>query len=113
MACRPTDIPFDIKNIQDLLFVRKEDWDVISYGGWKKELLVEEIATKSEEKLLQCTLCKGMLRDACVIIVNGKKEARCDVCVANDYAAGARKIAELVRSVIDEKMVFTCVNSSN
>ena len=95
------------KDIDKLLFVKKLSYiPGVDYGGWKKELLVEEIASVSEEKLLLCTLCKGMLRDACVVTVDQKKEAHCDVCVPRDYyTADTRKIAELVRSVIDEKMV--------
>ena len=104
MAFRPSPIPADNKNIEHLLFVKKVN-NLVSYGGWNKELLVEKISSVSEEKLLLCTLCKGMLRDACVVTVNQKKEARCDVCIPPKYTAGTRKIAELVRSVIDEKMV--------
>ena len=106
MACRPTDIPVDVQNTEHLLFVKTEKSGFVSYGGWKKELLVEEIITISEEKLLLCTLCKGMLRDACVVVVNQKKEARCDACIPRHYTADARKKAELVQSVIDEKLVI-------
>ena len=95
-----------LKDTYELLFVSRQDRGVTRYSGWKIELLVEEIVSVSEQKLLLCTLCKGMLRDACVVTLDGKKQARCSVCVPSDIQFDALNNADLIRSVIDDRMVI-------
>ena len=96
--------------IDELLFVKNSGIDGC-YGGWKRELLIEKITSNAEERLLLCTLCKGMLRDACVFEVKfQKKEARCDLCIPREHQTELKKKAELIRSVIDEKLVIRTLN---
>ncbi|KAI6655883.1 TNF receptor-associated factor 4 [Oopsacas minuta] len=90
---------------ENLLFVEMEDAGVISYRGWRRELLVEEIASASEKKLLLCTLCDGMLRNACCFHLNDKKQARCDACLPANFRIHDRNIADLIRIVVDDRMV--------
>ena len=94
-----------LQDTEELLFISRQDGHVTRYGGWKIELLVEKIISVSEQKLLLCTLCKGMLRDACVITLEGKKQARCNVCVPPDTIIDAINTADLIRSAIDDRMV--------
>ena len=98
--------------IDELLFIKNFHIDRNDcYGGWKRELLVEKITSSAEERLLLCTVCTGMLRDACVFVVKfQKKEARCDVCIPRGHQAELKMKAELVRSVIDEKLVIRKLN---
>ena len=42
--------------------------------GWRISLFVEKL---SEEELLLCSSCNGLLRDACVL----EEELRCGVCI--------------------------------
>ena len=95
-----------LQDTEELLFVSRQDGDVTKYGGWKIELLVEEIVSVSEQKLLLCTLCKGLLRDACVVTLEGKKQPRCSVCVPLQMQIDALNIADLIRSAIDDRMVI-------
>ena len=95
----------DVEKIaRELIYVEKEKkGDAISYGGWKRELLIDKSITKSEEKLLICTLCKGVLRDALVVDVFGKKEPRCCVCLPPNH--GFLNTHDIIRSVVDERKV--------
>ena len=94
-----------LKDTEEFLFVSRQDGDITTYGGWKVELLVEEIVSVSEQKLLLCTLCKGMLRDACVVNLYGKKQVRCKTCIPTLFAFGFNKI-DIIRSVVDDRMVI-------
>lgn len=99
---------FDLlQDLQNLLFVSRQDGNVTRYGGWKKELLVEDILSSCEEKLLLCTLCEGVLRDACVVNLDQKKQARCRYCLPANFRVYPRHKADLVRSVINERLVIT------
>ncbi|KAI6655882.1 Dynein heavy chain 17, axonemal [Oopsacas minuta] len=107
MAFRATDDSSDIlKDFEHLLFVEMEDAGVTSYRGWKRELLVEEIVSASEKKLLLCTLCDGMLRNACCFQRNQNKQARCDKCLPANFRIYGRNIVDLIRSVVDERMIY-------
>ena len=95
-----------LQDTEELLFVSRQDGDVTKYGGWKLELLVEEIVSVSEQKLLLCTLCKGLLRDACVVTLlpGGKKQVRCQTCTPTLIVCDNNKI-DIIRSVVDDRMV--------
>ena len=87
-----------LQDTEELLFVSRRDGNVTRYGGWKVELLVEEIVSVSEQKLLLCTLCKGMLRDTCVVTLDGKKQVRCKTCTPTFLAYDYNTI-DIIRSV--------------
>ena len=53
-----------------------------STKGWRVDLLVEKLSSKVEEKLLQCSSCNGLLRDACIY----EEEFRCGVCIPEGVA---------------------------
>ena len=61
---------------ETLLYVTNEDG---SSKGWRVDLLVEKL---SEGKLLLCSCCHGLLRDAC--ICNGA--FICQVCIPEGIA---------------------------
>ena len=44
-----------------------------STKGWRVDLLVEKLSSKVEEKVLLCSSCGGLLRDACIY----EEEFRC------------------------------------
>ena len=60
MAEQTTDYPVDR---DALLYETREDG---SSKGWRADLLVENLSSKVEEKLLLCNSCNGLLRDACL-----------------------------------------------
>ena len=90
---------------EDLLFVKKRGFNNHgSYGGWKRGLLAEHISA-SEQKLLVCTFCNGLMRNACVVFINNNREPRCEACIPKKLKNKGHTEAELVRSVIDERRV--------
>ena len=94
-----------LQDTEELLFVSRQVGDVTRYGGWKIELLVEEIVSVSEQRLLLCTLCKGMLRDACVVTLEGKKQPRCQTCIPFFKSIGYNKV-DIICSVVDDRTVI-------
>ena len=89
----------DSKEINKLVYVMQDDG---CYGGWRTELLVEEIIGKMETKFLLCNYCGGMLRDACLFEKDGKQELRCSVCIPTDVN---KQIAQLNCETVNEKQV--------
>ena len=92
MAELRTDYPVDRDT---LLYVTREDG---SSKGWRVDLLVEKLSSKVEEKLLLCSSCSGLLRDAC--LCNGA--LRCQVCIPEGVAW---QPVEMNREIVNEKMV--------
>ena len=76
-----------------LLYVMSEDCKA---KGWKVDLLVEKL---SEGKLLLCSCCHGLLRDACFF----EEELRCGVCIPEGVAWLPVKMN---RTIVNEKMVI-------
>ena len=76
-----------------LLYVTSEDG---SSKGWRVDLLVEKL---SEGKLLLCSCCNGILRDACIC----EEELRCRVCIPEGVAWQPVKMN---RTIVNEKMVI-------
>ena len=76
-----------------LLYVTSEDG---SSKGWRVDLLVEKL---SEGKLLLCSCCHGLLRDACLF----EEELRCGVCIPEGVAWLPVKMN---RTIVNEKMVI-------
>ena len=95
MAKLLTDYPLER---DALLYVMSED---CKPKGWKVDLLVEKLSSKLEEKLLLCSCCNGLLRDACVC--NGA--FMCQVCIPEIIAW---QPVEMNRSIVSEKMVSFC-----
>ena len=79
-----------------LLYVTSEDG---SSKGWRVDLLVEKLSSKVEEKLLICSCCHGLLRDACICV----EEFRCRVCIPEGVAWQPVKMN---REIVNEKMVI-------
>ena len=88
-----------------LLYVMSED---CKPKGWRVDLLVERLSSKLEEKLLLCSCCNGLIRDACVC--NGA--FMCQVCIPENIAW---QPVEMNRSIVSEKMVsfLLCILLSN
>ena len=93
-----TETTIESECVKVSLYVIRDDG---SYGGWRTELLVEEI-TKIEAKFLLCNYCRGMLRDACLFEKDGKQELACSVCVPKDEI---EIIAQLNRDSVLEREV--------
>ena len=98
-----TETNIESEFVKVLVYVIRDDGN---YGGWKTELLVEEITNKIEAKFLLCSYCKGMLRDACLFEKDGKQELACSVCLPKDFV---KQIARLNAETINEKQVSTRV----
>ena len=79
----------------NLLYVTSEDG---SSKGWRVHLLVEELSSKVEEKVLLCSCCNGLLRDAC--LCNGA--LMCQVCIPEDTVV---QPVVMNREIVNEKMV--------
>ena len=79
-----------------LLYVMSEDG---SSKGWRVDLLVEKLSSKVEEKLLLCSCCNGLLRDACIC----EEEFRCEVCIPDGVAW---QLVKMNRTIVNEKMVI-------
>ena len=69
--------------------------------GWRVDLLEEKLSSKLEEKVLLCSSCKGLLRDAC--LCNGT--FMCHVCIPEDTAW---QPAEINREIVNERKVIDC-----
>ena len=93
-----TSVPEPNSEINKLVYVIRDDG---SYGGWRTELLVEEI-TEKERKFLLCNYCRGMLRDACLTEKDGKQELRCSVCIPKHVY---KHKVQLNRETVSEKQV--------
>ena len=78
------------------------------HGGWRAELCVTEL-NLSEEKLLVCSLCKGILREASVFEVEGRQELRCAVCLPQDSDLSIQILLH-IRNVVNEKQVLYAVS---
>ena len=76
-----------------LLYVMSED---CKPNGWRVDLLVEKLSSKLEEKVLLCSYCNGLLRDAC--LSNGS--LMCQLCIPED----AQPVG-MNRELMNEKMV--------
>ena len=76
-----------------LLYVMSDDCKA---KGWKVDLLVEKL---SEGKLLLCSCCHGLLRDAC--ICNGA--FMCQVCIPEGTVF---QPVVMNREIVNEKMVI-------
>ena len=70
--------------------------------GWRVELLVEKLSSKLEEKVMLCSCCNGLLRDACVC----DGTLMCQVCIPEDDTAWQPVVMN--REIVDEKMVSFC-----
>ena len=70
--------------------------------GWRLELLTEQLSNKVEEKLLLCSYCRGLVREACQCEVNGKHVLRCLMCKPFDVRCQS---TPLTREAINEKSV--------
>ena len=79
-----------------LLYVTSEDG---SLKGLRVDLLVEKLSSKVEEKLLLCSCCNGLLRDAC--ICNGA--LMCQVCIPEGTVI---QPVVMNREIVNEKMVI-------
>ena len=95
-----TSIPEPDSEINKFVYVRRDDG---SYGGWRTELLVEEITEKVEAKFLLCNYCRGMLRDAYLFEKDGKQDLRCSVCTPKDVN---KRSSQLSRETVNEKQVI-------
>ena len=94
-----TSVPEPNSEIHELVYVLRDDG---SYGGWKTELLVEEITGKGEGKFLLCNYCRGVSRNACLFDKYDKQELRCSGCIQKDVN---KQIAQLNREAVGEKQV--------
>ena len=81
--------------IDALLYVMNED---CKPKGWRVDLLVEKLSSKLEEKVLLCSCCNGLLRDAC--LCNGA--LMCQVCIPE---ATVVQPVVMNREIVNEKMV--------
>ena len=98
-------VELDCEEIETLLYKRLEGRD----RGWRVELLLEQLTSKVEQKLLLCSYCNGLMRDACVMEKEGKQELRCHVCIPEGTACHE---AQTNREAIDEKIVskYVCLS---
>ena len=71
-------------------------------GGWRVELLVEQLTSSVEQKFLLCGCCRGLMRDACVLENEGKQQLSCYVCIPQGVAWHQ---AQINRKAINEKIV--------
>ncbi|KAI6661281.1 TNF receptor-associated factor 4-like [Oopsacas minuta] len=85
----------DSEGREDLVYIKTENG---SYRGWRVDLLVENLSSKMELKLLLCSSCKGMLRDACLY----EEELRCGVCIPEGVAWQPVKMN---REIVSDKMI--------
>ncbi|KAI6655285.1 hypothetical protein LOD99_11431 [Oopsacas minuta] len=85
----------DSEGGEDLVYIKTEDG---SYRGWRVDLLVENLSSKMELKLLLCSSCKGMLRDACFY----QEEFMCGVCIPEGVAWQPVKMN---REIVSDKMI--------
>ena len=89
--------------LNDLLYMKIGE----GYGGWRVELLTNSALCKSEEILLICVACRGLLREASILERGNRHELRCRVCVSlQDTSVQA---ALINREVINERQVSICL----
>ena len=100
-----TSVPGPNSEINKLVYVIRDDG---SYGGWRTELLVEDMA--GEGRFILCNYCGGLLRDACLFEKDGKHGVACSLCVPKDVN---RKIAQLNRETVNEKQVSLNLESED
>ena len=72
-----------------------------SSKGWRVDLLEEKLSSKLEEKLLLCSCCKGLLRDACIC----EEELRCRVCIPESVVWLPVKMN---REIVLDRKVIVC-----
>ena len=88
----------DCEEIETLVYERLDGRE----RGWRVELLVEQLTSKLEEKFLLCSYCRGLMRDACLLEMEGKQELRCYVCIPEGVTWHQ---AQINRGAINEKIV--------
>ena len=86
--------------LNDLLYVKRDT----GYGGWRVALLTNSALCKSEERLLICGGCRGILREASVIAKGNKQELKCSACVSVQDKSFAQPVMTN-REVINERQV--------
>ena len=100
---------FPVETLSDdlsaLLCVRRGD---ASYGGWRSDLLTD-VLHKGEERFLLCKACQGLLRDACLLINEGKQEFRCSVCLPKNVTV---QRAQINQESVNEKHVRNYIGTS-
>ena len=106
MATLPVEETESSEEIEGLVYKRLED----RYRGWRVELLEEQLTSKLEEKFLLCSYCSGVMRDACLLEMEGKQELRCLICIPDGIPW---QPVEMSREAINEKIVsivlFVCL----
>ena len=85
--------------VRDYIWVKVRE-DV--YGGWRTDLLCEEV-NGSEERLITCVGCRGLLREASGVKRGLKLELRCYTCIPE--SCSVVQAAETIGEVIAEKNV--------
>ncbi|KAI6661674.1 TNF receptor-associated factor 4-like, partial [Oopsacas minuta] len=85
----------DSEGREGLVYMKTEDG---SYRGWRVDLLVDNLSSKMELKLLVCAFCNGLLRDACLY----EEEFRCGVCIPEGVAWQPVKMN---REIVSDKMI--------
>ncbi|KAI6661204.1 TNF receptor-associated factor 4-like [Oopsacas minuta] len=85
----------DSEGREDLVYIKTEDG---SYRGWRVDLLIDKLSSKMEEKILLCSSCKGMLRDACLY----EGDLRCGVCIPEGVAW---QPVIMNREIVSDKMI--------
>ena len=86
--------------LNDLLYVKIGK----RYGGWRVDLLTNSALCKSEERLLICVRCRGLLREASVLANGNKHELKCSRCVSIQEKFYVQP-AMTNREVINERQV--------
>ncbi|KAI6657014.1 TNF receptor-associated factor 3 [Oopsacas minuta] len=85
----------DSEGREDLVYIKTEDG---SYRGWRVDLLIDPLSNKMEEKMLLCSSCNGMLRDACFY----EGQVRCGVCIPEGVAW---QPVIMNREIVSDKMI--------
>ncbi|KAI6658973.1 TNF receptor-associated factor 3 [Oopsacas minuta] len=85
----------DSEGREDLVYIKTEDG---SYRGWRVDLLIDNLSNKMEEKILLCSSCQGMLRDACIY----EGDLKCGVCIPEGVAWQPVKMN---RGIVSDKMI--------
>ena len=89
-----------LDKIGDLVFVDKKDKSYNKRGGYKKELVTQNL-TVMEESLVVCSVCRGIMHETCRI--KGGLAQVCESCVGEE---DSHQIAS-IRSTIS-KLVCKC-----
>ena len=84
--------------LNDLTYVKSGG----EFRGWKLELLTDNVLSKSEKRLLVCSECEGLLREAILFERKDRHELRCLVCVSERDEV---RPAFTNREVINERQV--------